>query len=315
MPHAQTPHESLPVRKRLSRRLFWSSSLVITLWLGLSLLVADYLTSRRSPRLTAETPRLLKDITYENLRLRTSDDLEIGAWYFPGQSGKPVILLLHGNFASRSVAEHHIQWLLKAGYSVMIPSLRAHGDSQGDRNDFGYSAQRDVLACHDWLQVNHPDQSLVVWGQSLGSAAAVFAANELGQRARAYILECPYQDLQTAVWNRCQNMLPDYIDAFAYRSLRLAALTVLPQFDNISPLKSISGMPADVPVLILAGDQDVHARPSEAQALHEVVKAQSTLKIFKDATHMGLDVRDKDAYRKLVIEFIDTSVARSISAN
>ena len=33
----------------------------------------------------------------------------------------------------------------------------------------------------------------------MGAAAAVFASGELARRVHGYVLECPYQDLKTAV--------------------------------------------------------------------------------------------------------------------
>ena len=62
-------------------------------------------------------------------------------------------------------------------------SLRAHGDSTGDLNDFGHSARHDVVTAVDWLEHNHPERPVVVWGQSLGAAAAIFTAEAIGRRA------------------------------------------------------------------------------------------------------------------------------------
>ncbi len=301
-----------PRRPRKSRRWLYISSALLLVWMSLSFSLASYLTSRRTPLLAHETPQLLKDAEYENLRLKAKDDLEIGAWYFPGESTKPVLLLLHGNFASRTAAEHQIQWLLNEGYSIMIPSLRAHGDSQGERNDFGYSARLDVITCIDWLKEHQPGKPIVVWGQSLGAAAAIFASPDLGEQVQAYILECPYKDLATAVWNRCQLLFPDFLDAIVYRSLRLCAVSVLPQFDDISPVNAIMKMPPSIPILILAGDADVHARPQEAEAIYEVVKDHSILKIFEGATHMGLDLKDKESYRSMLIDFVNSSLNGSL---
>ena len=50
----------------------------------------------------------------------------------------------------------------------------------------------------------------------MGSAAAVFAAGELGHRVHGYILESPYQDLKVAVWNRVNVALPPVLSHAAY---------------------------------------------------------------------------------------------------
>jgi hypothetical protein len=92
----------------------------------------------------------------------------------------------------------------------------------------------------------------VVLGTSLGSAAAVFAARELGERVQGYILESPYQDLKTAVWNRTEAYLPPVFAQVAYFGLRSVGPAFLPQLEEISLLRAIDGIPSRVPVLIIA---------------------------------------------------------------
>ncbi len=277
--------------------------LTLLLWCVVSLSLSAYLTSRRTPHLI-ENVTLLADFTYEQMRLPTADGLEIGSWFFPGQKTQPVVLILHGNFSCRQNCQHHAQWLLEEGLGVMLVTLRAHGDSQGNTNDFGYSARHDVVAAVDWLKKQDPDRPVIVWGQSLGAAAAVFAAETLGSEVQGYLLECPYRDLETAVWNRCQMFFPSLLDGIVYLSLRASALLTLPYFDEISLVNSISKIPERVPVLIMAGEKDVHATPSEAVSLKNAIPGHARLLLVPEATHMGLDRNDQTAYRKTTIQFI-----------
>jgi pimeloyl-ACP methyl ester carboxylesterase len=183
-------------------------------------------------------------------------------------------------------------------------SLRAHGDSTGDLNDFGYSARHDVEAAIDWLEHNHPGRPVVVWGQSLGSAAAIFAAGELGDRVRGYILESPYQDLRTAVWNRTQVYLPPVLDVLAYAGLLMVRPLVLPDADRISPVQAITEVPPSIPVLFLAGRADTRARPEESKALAERIRSHAQLVTIADADHLHLANADPAAYRSAVMNFV-----------
>ena len=70
------------------------------------------------------------------------------------------------------------------------------------------AARRDVYAAVEFLERRHPGRPVIVDGNSMGAAAAIFAAGDLGHRVAAYILESPYQDLKVAVWNRIDNWLP-----------------------------------------------------------------------------------------------------------
>ena len=194
--------------------------------------------------------------------------------------------------------------LAAEGCTVLLVSLRAHGDSTGEFNDIGYSARHDVIAAVEFLERYRPGKPIVVLGTSLGAAAAVFASGELAHRVAGYILESPYKDLKTAVRNRTENALPPGLDWIAYRGLLLVSSWILPDLNKISPLAAIGGIPGDVPVLILAGGDDRHARPEEAQALHDRVRAHGRLIVFEHGGHMNFPYASPERYRKAVLEFI-----------
>src|SRR5207245_6234762 len=98
----------------------------------------------------------------------------------------------------------------------------AHGDSSGTYNDLGYSARHDVLAAVAYLEQRRPGRPIIIQGTSLGAAAAIYAASDLGDRISGYILECPYRDVRTAVRNRTTAYLPFLVDRLAYAGLTLA---------------------------------------------------------------------------------------------
>jgi len=152
-------------------------------------------------------------------------------------------------------------------------------------------------------------------GTSLGAAAAVFAAGELGRRVHGYILESPYQDLKTAVWNRTDTYLPPVLSHVAYLGLRTVSPIFLPNLDEISPVTAISGIPNDVPVLILAGAIDRLARPGEAQALFSQVAAHGELIFFPTADHHNLPESAPDLFKRTLLEFCRKIVEPPRAAN
>ena len=219
-------------------------TIVILAWLAVSSIVAFRLTRR--PR--AWFPEPAPHVSWGPIRdhrLRTSDGQDIGEWFIEGteEDDAPQVLLLHGNKGSRTNSLKRAEFLASAGYPVLMISLRAHGDSTGDFNDIGFSARHDVVAAVEFLERKHPGRPIVVMGVSLGSAAAIFAAKELGLRVHGYILESPYQDLKTAVWNRTQTYLPPVLAQLGYAGLRLVGPVFLPHLDEISPIQAIAGIP------------------------------------------------------------------------
>lgn len=237
-------------------------------------------------------------------RLTTRDGHTLGAWLIRGRDDAPSVLLVHGNGGSRRDCLGRAELLAGHGCTVLMISARAHGDSTGEFNDIGYGARLDIVAGVESLERLRPGRPVVVHGTSMGAAAAALASGELGGRVRGYILESPYRDLRTAVWNRVENALPPVLDAIAYRGLMAVAPAVLPGLDRIAPVEAIVGVPADVPVLILAGDRDRMARPEEAQALFERVRSHGTLHVFPGADHLRMKEADPDRYREAVLGLI-----------
>jgi alpha-beta hydrolase superfamily lysophospholipase len=279
-------------------------------WLVISLAVAHALTRRHGPRIAEAMPEI-GDWKLESHRLRTSDGEELGAWFVNGTDNGPSVLILHGHAGKRWNSLRRGELLWSHGCSVLMISLRAHGDSTGDFDDAGYGARRDVYAAVEFLERRRPGRPVIVDGNSLGSAAAIFAAGELGHRVAAYILECPYQDLKIAVWNRVDNSLPSGLSHAAYGGLRIASLFFLPHLEEICPAKAIGGIPADVPVLILAGAADRLARPEEARTLYDRVASHGRLVFVPGARHGDLLASSPELYSRTVLEFIAASFGGS----
>ena len=186
----------------------------------LSSLAAAYaLTCRHGPRSAEPVPKI-GDGKLESHCLKASDGEDLGAWFIEGPPEGPSVLVLHGHGGRRWNSLRRSKLLASHGCSALMISLRAHGDSTGEFDDAGVSARRDVCAAVEFLESRRPSRPVIIDGNSMGAAAAIFAAGELGHRVAAYILESPYQDLKLAVWNRIDNWLPPGLSHTAYGGLR-----------------------------------------------------------------------------------------------
>ena len=221
---------------RRVRRWLIFTTVVMAVWMLTSLAVA-YALTRRHGRRSVSLCRISRDWKLESLRLKTSDGEELGAWFAEGRAEGPSVLVLHGHGGRRSNSLRLGKMLASQGCAVLMISLRAHGDSTGEFDDVGFSARRDVFAAVDFLERRRPGRPVIIDGNSMGSAAAVFAAGELGHRVAAYILESPYQDLKMAVWNRIDIRVPPGLSHAAYGGLMLVSPLFLPHLDEICPVR------------------------------------------------------------------------------
>ena len=288
--------------------------ILIMLWLLASFAVAYRLTRRSRPIFAEPAPSLDWGVL-EPLRLTTRDGLDLGAWLLPGRADAPSVVLIHGYSGSRLRCLDRGWIYAGAGSSVLMVSLRAHGDSAGEFNDIGFGARRDVIAAVEFLERRRPGRPILIHGLSLGAAAAVFASGELGGRVRGYVLESPFKDLKTAVKNRLENHLPPVLDWFAYQGLLLVSHWVIPHLDEISPVKAIDGIPGDIPVLIMAGDRDTRARPDEARSICDRVQTHASLSVYEGAGHLEHLAKDPDRFRDEILGFLHQASNKNSQSN
>ena len=295
-------------RRRLRRWLILLT-VAVPLWLLVSLVIAHRLTHRSKPRFDEPIPAVTW-AEFEPLRLPTRDGHEIGAWFAEGRADFPSVVLIHGNGGGRASCLQRAELLEAEGYSVLPITVRAHGDSTGDFNDLGYSARHDIVAAVEFLERRRPGRPIFLHGASLGAAAATFASADLGPRVSGYILEAPYDDLKSAVRNRTSSALPMGLEWVAYQGLLIVSPLVLPELDKISPLQAIDGVPADVPILLIAGRHDFKARPEQVEALFRRVQSHGRFVVFEDAGHLLYQQTDPDLYRSTVLKFLEQATAR-----
>ncbi|MDX1970715.1 MAG: alpha/beta fold hydrolase [Planctomycetaceae bacterium] len=267
----------------------------MVLWLGLSCVVASALTQRAHPMRAEQLPSGTAS-RWETVRLSTSDGETLGAWFAIGDREQPVVLLFHGNGGCRSSMLPQADWLVARGCGVLLVTLRAHGDSTGTRNDIGYSSRLDVRSAVDWVAQRDPTRRRIVWGQSVGGAAAILASLDAELPVDGYILECVFADLDRAVWNRLRMYLPPVLDQIAYVGLRVVAPAFVPHLDETAPARAAKRMPTDRPVLLLAGSIDRRATVAESQEIAASIGECAHVAIVEGGDHLTLHDANSQQY-------------------
>jgi pimeloyl-ACP methyl ester carboxylesterase len=197
-------------------------------------------------------------------------------------AGRPV-LLLHGLFSSAAVnwiKFGHARKLADAGFEVIMPDLRAHGQSAAPHEPEAYPADvlvRDVIALAESLNLHDFD----LGGFSLGSRTAVRAVLGGLDPRRLILGGMGIEGLGN--WARRSAFFVDAIDrydeikhgdpAFVARSFMrtqkvdLVATRLLLQSVDDTPPDALAGV--SMPTLVLCGadDHDNGSAPALAAAL------------------------------------------------
>jgi alpha-beta hydrolase superfamily lysophospholipase len=279
------------------------------LWLVGSLAIAWRLSWRWSARFEEPMPEKMA-ARAENVRLKTRDGEELGAWYVPGANADaPSVAVFHGWRCTRTTRLGAAHVFEREGCATLLVTHRGHGDSTGEREDFGWSEQLDVIAAVDWLESRRPGARIIVDGASLGAVAATLAARELGPRVAGYVLECPFASLERATRERAAIFLPPVLDWIAYMGARLGAACFAPHWSQTAPIEAVSTIAPEIPVLFIAGELDRRAPLADVTAIAARVRGPHELTVIPHADHDRLMGEGGDEYAHAVRGWLATHFA------
>ncbi|MFI5344813.1 MAG: alpha/beta hydrolase [Elusimicrobiota bacterium] len=121
-------------------------------------------------------------LAFERLTLTPGDGPRLRAWWMPGpRADSPVLLGFHGNAGNLSNRVEKMKLFHDAGAAQLWVDWRGYGESTGQPSEAGL--YRDASAAWDYVTLERgvPPGRVVLYGESLGCAAAV----ELASRATA----------------------------------------------------------------------------------------------------------------------------------
>jgi uncharacterized protein len=265
---------------------------------------------RRNPaEMTAQLPLGYRPEQYglqaETWQVHTPDSILLSAFYLPARTranGK-TLLLLHGISNCKESFLPRAAELTTQGYNVLLTDLRAHGQSGGDYNTFGYRETRDISALLDTLDARHPGTKVGILGQSLGGAIALQClAND--KRLQFGIIESTFHALPAVIEQYGVNY-------FGIRSEWLARHTLdksaeIARYDPYSILPVKAAERITQPMFISHGDADERIPLAFGrQNFEHLASADKTWYAVPGARHSTLYHDGGEAYKQAVQAFLD----------
>lgn len=247
------------------------------------------------------------DLVGDTVFISSASGATLRGWFVPGVWHDRAIVLLHSLHGSRQNMLERARFLHRAGYTVLLIDLQAHGESQGEAITFGYLERFDAIAAVTFVRQRLPQVRVGVIGTSLGGAAAVLAGEHL--QADALVIESVYPTLQQAVGNRLAMRLGSWAALFT----PVLTLQVQPRLgfsaDDLQPINAIRHL--QTPLLLIAGAADRHTTLRESQALAEAANAPKELWVIAGAAHVDFHAHECTAYERRVLRFFQQYLAAS----
>jgi hypothetical protein len=130
-----------------------------------------------------------------DVTLRTSDGLELGAWFVPAdpaQDTAMAVLVAPGNGGNRAGRAEFAEELSRRGLAVLLMDYRGYGGNPGSPSEDGLAADADAAA-QALQELGYPADRTLYFGESLGSG--VVAALQARHPPAGIVLRSPFTEL------------------------------------------------------------------------------------------------------------------------
>jgi fermentation-respiration switch protein FrsA (DUF1100 family) len=282
-------------------------AIALLLLAGVGLWTVGYALSRPARAVLGAPP---PDLGAKTVRITRAGAPPVFGWLAPGIAGTGAVLLLHPLRGNRGVMVTRARFLHRAGYTVLLVDLPAHGESAGDRITFGARESAAARAALAYLRRVTPGERIGALGVSLGGASLLLGVGEpVANSAAAVVLEAVYPTIGEAVANRLRIRL----GALGPPLTRLFTSQLRAQVgvgaEELRPIDRVRRV--RVPLLVIAGEADQHTTLAESERLFAAAPGPKSLWVVPRAPHGDLYASAPAEYERHILAFFGHYLRRA----
>jgi alpha-beta hydrolase superfamily lysophospholipase len=240
------------------------------------------------------------DTEFQNVVLAGEPNL--AAWFIPVDSADQTVILCHGYKSEKGSLMERSLFFNDMGYNTLLLDFGASGESEGNQCTIGFKEAEQVSRAIDWVSQNTND-SIVLFGNSMGSVAILKAMADSNINVKALILECPFGSMLETTEARFRTL---GAPTFLARLLLFwgGVLNGFWAFDH-NPIEYATQV--DVPTLLMYGEKDDRVSRSETDRIFSNLNGVKTLATFSTLGHEDYLKLKPVLWKKAVKRFLNGS--------
>ncbi len=218
------------------------------------------------------------DEPFEEFFLERPDGAVLNALHFRREDPRGVILYFHGNAGNLSRWGEVVQDLVRLNYDLVVMDYRTYGKSKGKLSE--KTLLEDAQAFYEYLTKTYPEEDIILYGRSLGTAMASYVASQ--NKVSLLILETPFYSMLDVAQERFPILPVETLIKYPFRNYEFLRKTtsriiilhgtrdkVVPISSSLKLMKSLEGKAVDF-IEIEGGS---HNDLSSFQAYQRAVRA------------------------------------------
>lgn len=216
---------------------------------------------------------------FEEINIKTEDDVNINTLLFKTDSSKGLIFYLHGNGGSLENIGTGAEFYASLGYDFFMADYRGYHKSEGSIHSESHLHQDNQLQYNE-MKKRYSEDDIIVVGYSLGGALATKLASV--NNPKQLVLQAPF------CGTRGYNTPPkeDGELPFIFKVFRLLPMKLLLKY----PLKTNEFIVnCKMPISIFHGDADEVVYFGSSEKLKEDFKPEDRLVILEGQNHININ--------------------------
>ena len=250
-------------------------------------------------------------LAYTTHRYRGADGTDYEAWHIPA-GGPPwrrlpwlqprgTVLLFHGYAGCKAGVLREAEIVRRAGYDAFLVDFRGSGGSSGSSTTIGYREADDVAEAVRYVQKTFSPKRTVIYGRSMGAAAALRAVSARNVRPDALVVESPFDRMLTTVDHRFSLV---GVPAFPLSRMLVFWGGVQHGYWAFGHNPVEYARAVSCPTLLIRAGRDPFVRQNEAESVFRNFAGVKRMLVFEGAGHQACVDVDRRKWDGTVTDFL-----------
>ncbi|MCC3358227.1 alpha/beta hydrolase [Bacillus sp. REN16] len=258
----------------------------------------------REGRLTLDD---VESLSKEDISIQSKFGYMIKGWLVKRTDQNRFIIISHGVTQNKLNSIKYMKLFLERNWNVLLYDHRRHGETGGKTTSYGHYEKFDLESVVSWVKENYGDDSTIgIHGESMGAVTTLLYAGMIEDGANFYIVDCPFSDFEAQLKYllKVDYKIPaPFVLPFANIFLKLRDGYSIKDVSPVSVIQNIKN-----PVLFIHSAKDDYILPEMTMELYKMKEGPKQMLIAEKGKHAYSFADNKEAYEKVIDDFLDQYV-------